>query len=167
LIIASRTLRQPDYNAAMSASDDMERLRSTLTLMNGVIPHGRDLGFRLADFGPGWASLAMDWREGLGGEGEGLPNGVVTALLDQVCGLAVQAALPTYSPIATLDLRIDFLRPPRPGAGLVARADCYRRGGHIAFVRAVAHDGDPGDPVAAAQSAFMLETAAGPSGANR
>ncbi len=155
----------------MDDAQETERLRSTLTLMNSVIPHGRDLGFRLADFGPGWASLAMDWRDGLGGDGEGLPNGVVTALLDQVCGLAVQAALPTYSPIATLDLRIDFVRPARPGAGLVARADCFRRTPQVAFVRAIALEsapwGDEADPIAAVQAAFMLETAAGRSGANR
>ncbi len=151
----------------MDDAQETERLRSTLTLMNSVIPHGRDLGFRLADFGPGWASLAMDWRDGLGGDGEGLPNGVVTALLDQVCGLAVQAALPIYSPIATLDLRIDFVRPARPGAGLVARADCFRRTPQVAFVRAIAHDGNEADPIAAVQAAFMLETAAGRSGANR
>lgn len=151
----------------MSGSDETERLRSTLTLMNSVIPHGRELGFRLADFSPGSATLAMDWRDGLGGEGEGLPNGVVTALLDQVCGLAVQAALPAYAPIATLDLRIDFVRPAHTGAGLVARADCFRRTAQVAFVRAVAHDGDETDPVAAVQAAFMLETASGHSGANR
>jgi len=151
----------------MSVSDEMERLRSTLSLMNAAIPHGRGLGFRLADFAPGSATLAMDWRDGLGGEGEGLPNGAVTALLDQVCGLAVQAALPAYAPIATLDLRIDFMRPPRFGAGLVARADCFRRNAQVAFVRALAHDGDEADPVAAVQAAFMLETASGPSGSNR
>ena len=57
------------------------------------------------------------------------------------------------------DLRIDYMRAARPRAGVVAHADCFRRTRQIAFVRAIAHDGDPDDPIAAAQAAFMLETA--------
>lgn len=143
----------------MDVSDEQERLNRTLGLMNAALPHGRALGFALTEVGPATATLTADWREDLVGDGEVIAGGLVTALLDQVCGLAVQAALPAFAPIATLDLRIDHMRAARPRAGLVARADCFRRTRQIAFVRAIAHDGDPSDPVAAAQAAFMLETA--------
>jgi uncharacterized protein (TIGR00369 family) len=145
----------------MDVTDEQERLKRTLGLMNDALPHGRALGFRLTDVGPSTATLSADWREDLIGDGEIIAGGLVTALLDQVCGLAVQAALPAFSPIATLDLRIDYMRAARPRAGIVARADCFRRTRQIAFVRAIAHDGDPDDPVAAAQAAFMLETVMG------
>jgi uncharacterized protein (TIGR00369 family) len=141
----------------MALSDDA--LGRRISLMNEALPHGRALGFRLEGVGPSWAALAVDWRNDLAADDEVLANGVVAALVDQICGLAVQAALPAFALIATLDLRLDYLRPAKPRAGLVARADCLRRDRQIAFVRAVAHDGDEADPVAAAQAAFMLETA--------
>jgi hypothetical protein len=46
-------------------------------------------------------------------------------------------------------------------------AHCYCLTHAIAFVRAVAYDLDKADPVATAQSAFMLNASAGrPAGAN-
>jgi uncharacterized protein (TIGR00369 family) len=142
----------------MDGSDDSE-LRRRLALMNEALPHGRALGFRLTEVGPSTATLAVDWRGDLADGDVILANGVVVALIDQACGLAVQATLPAFALIATLDLRLDYLRPAKSNAGLVARAECFHRTRHIAHVRAFAHDGDESDPVVAAQAAFMLETA--------
>jgi uncharacterized protein (TIGR00369 family) len=141
----------------MDASDD--ELGRRLAIMNAALPHGRALGFELSEVGPSTASLRVAWREDLAEDHGGLAGGLVTTLLDQVCGLAVQAALPRFALIATLDLRVDVMRSARAGSGLIARADCFRRTRQIAFVRAIAHDGDADDPVAAAQAAFMLEPA--------
>ena len=41
-------------------------------------------------------------------------GGVVTAMLDESCGMAVQLALDGSSAIATLDLRIDYQKPAKP-----------------------------------------------------
>jgi len=60
------------------------------------------------------------------------------------------------SKVATLDLSIDYLRPAKPGETVIASADCYKTTHHIAFVRAVAHDGDVNDPVATSQATFMV-----------
>ncbi|OYW93520.1 MAG: hypothetical protein B7Z13_07070 [Caulobacterales bacterium 32-67-6] len=75
-------------------------------------------------------------------------------MLDHVCGLSIRAAAAV--PQGTLDLRIDYMRPARPQADLVADGHCYKLTRTIAFVRALAHDGDPDDPVATAQAAFAL-----------
>jgi len=53
-------------------------------------------------------------------------------------------------------LRIDYQRSAAPGETVIAEAVCYKTTRHVAFIRAVAHDGDPEDPVATAQAAFML-----------
>ena len=85
-----------------------------------------------------------------------LAGGVITTLLDHVCGLAVNGARATDGPIATLDLRIDYMRPAEPGREIIARAQCYKTTRSIGFVRATAFETDEADPVATAQGAFVL-----------
>ena len=57
--------------------------------------------------------------------------------------------LPRMEAIATLDLRIDYLKPATIGEDLFARAECYRLTRQIAFVRSVAYQRDPQQPVVA------------------
>ena len=85
-------------------------------------------------------------------------GGVVTTLIDHACGQAVMGALGEPQTIATLDLRIDYMRAAEPGLDVFARAHCYRLTRSVAFVRASAYDRDPDDPVATAQAAFMMTT---------
>ena len=42
----------------------------------------------------------------------------------------------------------DRIRAATPGKTVIARAECYRLTRSAAFVRGLAHDGDPADPVA-------------------
>lgn len=85
-----------------------------------------------------------------------LHGGVVTAMLDESCGMAVQLALDGYSSIATLDLRIDYQKPATPGLDLKAHSVCYRVTRSIAFVRATAYQESEDDPVATATACFMI-----------
>src|ERR1700742_4673558 len=89
-----------------------------------------------------------------------LHGGVVTAMLDESCGMAVQLALDGARAIATLDLRIDYQKPATPGLAIRAHAICYRVTRSIAFVRATAYQDSEDEPVATATACFML-------GANR
>ena len=90
------------------------------------------------------------------------PAGVITTLVDTVSGLAAVAAAGRFEAIATLDLRMDFLRPARQGLGLHAHATCYRLTESIAFVRASAWQDDENEPVAVSHSTFMRNTLPGP-----
>src|SRR5687768_11924548 len=82
-------------------------------------------------------------------------TGAVTTLIDSACGVAVLAHLGTPEPIATLDLRVDYLRASRMHADLVCRAVCFRTTPQIVFVRAEVWQDDPSQPVAVGQAAFM------------
>jgi acyl-coenzyme A thioesterase PaaI-like protein len=75
--------------------------------------------------------------------------------MDMAAGMAIWAANGEFRPVATLDLRVDYLRPAREHASVIGRVTCYRRTRSAAFVRGTAHDGDAGDPVAEVTGVFM------------
>ncbi|MFQ5566143.1 MAG: PaaI family thioesterase [Paracoccaceae bacterium] len=127
------------------------------------LPFSREIGMRLHRTGDGVAVVSVPYDERLVGDPETgvLHGGVITALLDTACGWAVMAAAAKLKSTATLDLRIDYMRPATVGEAVFSRAECYRLTRSIGFARAVAYHADPEDPVATAQGAFILDRAAG------
>src|SRR3954454_7828579 len=124
--------------------------------------YGYVSGLRLDRAAPGEAWSSLPYRPVFVGDTATgvLHGGVVTAMLDESCGMAVQFALDGNSAIATLDLRIDYQKPATPGLDIRAHAVCYRVTRSIAFVRATAYQDSEDDPVATATACFMI-------GANR
>lgn len=119
--------------------------------------HSGWLGLTYSDHGADWVQLELPWREDLLGE-EGqrvLASGPILSLMDMASGLAIWQAMGSFQPVATLDLRVDYVRPAREGSSVFGRAQCYRITRSAAFVRGLAHDGDPDDPVAHIQGVFM------------
>ena len=127
-------------------------------VMVGATPWSRALGFAAVSVGASRAKLSIPWREDLVGDPETgvIAGGVVTALLDHTCGASVMAAMSQPQIIATLDLRIDYMRGAIPKRDLFAEAHCYKLTRSVAFVRAVAFEDSADDPVANATAAFML-----------
>ena len=123
------------------------------------LPHAREIGMRLHRSAGGRAVLSVPYDEKLVGDPESgvLHGGVVTALLDTACGSAVMSMPGKLRGTATLDLRIDYMRPASVGQTVYAAAECYRMTRSIGFARAVAYHTDPSDPIASAAGAFMLE----------
>ena len=143
--------------------DRREKLSQLNRAFMEHVPHNRALGIELLELGDGTASMRLPFRDDLIGNPvlRTLHGGVVTTLMDAVCGAAVFQALPEPMPIATLDLRIDYLRPGRPDLDVHARGECYRVTRSVAFARGTAHQGDPEDPVASVVGTFMLATRSG------
>lgn len=135
-------------------------LRDLLPQLAGGSAHTHALGFRYEALDGDAVTLRAPYRDDLVGDpGAGvLAGGLVTAMLDHVGGLAVWVALGRFQPIATLDLRVDYMRPAEPGRDLLGRARCYRLTHSIGFVRAFAYEDDPDDPVAAAQAAYVINS---------
>lgn len=139
-----------------------EPLNLALSRIFGAIcPHFDELDLELVENAPGRAVMRLPYRETLVGNPETavLHGGAVTTLIDSACGFVAMTALPEPGPVATLDLRIDYLRPARAGRDLLVRADCYRLTRQVAFTRAEAYHDDPDVPVAAALGTFMIAEA--------
>ena len=127
-------------------------------MANGT-PHSEALGFQFISVSPGRGSIAVPWREDLVGDPDTqvIAGGVVTSLLDHTCGLAMSAAMADHPfSTATLDLRIDYMRPAAPRLGVTAEAHCYKLTHTVGFVRAEAWDADRSDLIATVQAAFVL-----------
>lgn len=120
--------------------------------------HNGALGLRVIDVGPGWSELALDYREELIGQPETgvLASGPIISLMDMATSVAVWARRGVFRPQATLDLRIDYLRAATPGRTVIGRGECLRLTRRVAFVRGLAHDGDPDDPIAHVAGTFMM-----------
>ncbi|NNC60562.1 MAG: PaaI family thioesterase [Erythrobacter sp.] len=121
------------------------------------VGHSGWLGMQYRASGEDWAELTLPWREDLIGESERpvLASGPIVSLMDMASGLAIWTRMGTFQAIATLDLRVDYQRPARERHDVIGRAECYRLTRSAAFVRGVAHDGDPDDPVAHTAGVFM------------
>jgi uncharacterized protein (TIGR00369 family) len=128
------------------------------------VPHNRALGLELIDFrhGRGEAWMRLPYAEQLVGDpSTGVLHGAaITTLMDAACGMAVMIKLGTSEPIATVDLRIDYLKPARPRADVIAHTECFKATRSIAFVRGLAHHPDaPDDPIASVAATFIRKGA--------
>ena len=125
-----------------------------------AIPQNKALGLEVVEVARGRGVLRLPWKQDLVGNPETgvIHGGAITTMLDACCGMAVVTMLKTPQPFATLDLRIDYVRPATKGEAVIAEAECYRITSNVAFTRAFAHHGDRSDPIAAASGTFMLAT---------
>ncbi|HEX7849600.1 MAG TPA: PaaI family thioesterase [Sphingomonas sp.] len=116
----------------------------------GYRGHGQEDGVH-------WAELDLPYDQHLIGAVETgvIASGPIVALMDMATSMGVWMKADAFVPHATLDLRVDYLRPATPGKTVIGRGECYRLTRSIAFVRGQAHDGDPSDPLAHVAGTFM------------
>lgn len=123
-----------------------------------VAPYTRHLGVELQSLDAGDCVLVLPAREDFIGDPDSgvVHGGVITALFDIAFGVAIFYRTQVYAPMATLDLRVDYLRPAEPGRPLLARARCYKLTAELAFVQGVAYETVPEDPFANGTGIFMF-----------
>jgi uncharacterized protein (TIGR00369 family) len=131
------------------------------------IPHPAAIGMTLVSRSESGCIVRVPYAEHLVGDPDTgvIHGGVITALLDNASGIAVRTGPDPDGEersMATLDLRIDYMRPAQPRQDLLAEAQCYRMTSNVAFVRAIAYHDDRNDPIASSVATFMLGTKAAP-----
>jgi len=137
---------------------DFENLRQLLT---SGIPHVRELGIDVVGIEEATITMKVDQQDRFIGDPDSgiIHGGIVTVLLDTVSGFCIYTTLNDFAPLATLDLRIDYLKPATPKQVIFASARCYKMTRNVAFVRGLAYQDTPDDPIAHSVGTFMLSTA--------
>lgn len=129
-------------------------------------PHARAIGMEFMGAQGREVTVRVPYADHLIGDPDTgvIHGGVMTATLDNASGWAVRCHEDWSDGLsmATLDLRIDYMRPAKPGEDLIVHAECYKLTRNVAFVRGIAHQGDRSDPVAASTAAFMMGTPSTP-----
>ena len=124
------------------------------------VPHSRDLGMEVVAVEADRVRMRLappQWLRADDGADE-ICSGVLYSLADSAAGLAVFAAAQELSPIATLDLRMDYLRPAASERVLVATARCHHLTDDVAFVRCEVSSEEEDGPVAIGNATFMRGT---------
>lgn len=155
----SRTPDAPEGADPLSTPPTPEEVAEISRRFFGEIPWARELGMELTYMHQGVAVMRVPFDARLVGDpATGVVHGgILTGLLDTCSGAAVMSHPSAPGETATIDLRIDYMRPARPGVAIQARAECYRTTRSVAFVRAAAFEEDPDDPVATAAGAFVVQ----------
>ena len=142
-----------------SGADPLDRVRAMIQFT----PQAKAIGMEVTRIEPARVWGFVPYRDELIGDPETgvIAGGVITTFLDTLCGTAAVAAMETPTTVATIDLRIDYMRPATPKREVLAEAHCYKIGRSVAFVRAVAYDETPDNPIAHVAAAFMVNSSAG------
>lgn len=124
------------------------------------IPHSATIGLQFVNGERGRATMRLPYNTALVGNARTgvLHGGVMTSLIDNSSALAVFSMLAEREAIATLDLRIDYLRGATPGQPVYCTAECYRLGGQIGFTRATVYQESNDQPIAHGVATFMRES---------
>jgi uncharacterized protein (TIGR00369 family) len=143
----------------MSADDKVRRFIDSFML---AIPHLKALGIAYHGHGRGWSELALPYAEHLVAYPDAgvIASGAIFTLMDSAGGFSVMTAAERMQPVATLDLRLDYLRAATPGRTVIGRSEVQKLTRSVVFVRGLAHDGDPARPIAHMTGTFMFTAGA-------
>jgi len=121
------------------------------------LPHCQKLGLEITELEQGSGTVQLEPRPELVGNiaRNFLHSGVVTTLLDTLCGAVASSAYVEGRTVATLDLRIDHLLGLDANEKLFGKANCYHYDNNIAYVRAWAWQKAETIPVASCVGTFM------------
>lgn len=118
----------------------------------------RSLALKPILIGKGKATFAMDLPEAFAGADGMVHGGLFTIVIDSIFGLAVFTALEEIKPIATINLRTDYVGSIAPGARALCAAECEAIRGDVAYVSGKLAAESDGRLLATGAGAFMVGT---------
>jgi uncharacterized protein (TIGR00369 family) len=123
-----------------------------------ITPIRQDSRLVYMGFGDKRICTGLTWDESLVGNAETgvLHGGVVTAMIDETAGGASVLATDHKFSVATIDLRVDYMRPAEPRQNLYCTAHIFRLTKRVAFFNAAAFHQNPDKPIAVGTGTFML-----------
>src|SRR5215813_133436 len=101
------------------------------------------LGISIARLEPGEVDLAMEYRDDLTQQHGFVHAGIITAGLDNACGVAAFTLMPREAGILTVEFKTNLLAPAR-GARILFKAEVVKPGRTLTFCEAKAfaeHEG--------------------------
>lgn len=133
---------------------------TTAQRFNEQVPHSRDLGMEVVAVETNQVRMRLPPQPWLLGDddAEEICNSVLYSLADSAAGLAVFAATRTLATIATLDLRMDYLRPAPNGQALLAIANCIHLTDELALIHCEICSESEAKTVATGHATFMRNT---------
>jgi len=138
----------------------IQLMRDNLDHIESMNPWGSTVGFRPTRVERGHVWGIQPYDEKLIGDPETgvIHGGVISTFLDNLCGMSCSVAMEEFRFVATLDLRIDYMRPAEKGLDVVGEAECYHVTKSVAFTRAWAYHDTRDKVIATAQGAFAITT---------
>lgn len=106
----------------------------------------------------GHSEMTMPFSAALADGRGALHRGVMVTLLDSCCGLSIFSALGTMKPIATIDLRVDFLREIPPATALIAEINYVGSTPTVAYITGKAFAVGSDAPIATVAGSFAIDT---------
>ncbi|PCJ11735.1 MAG: hypothetical protein COB04_18665 [Gammaproteobacteria bacterium] len=119
---------------------------------------GKDMGFEPVEATGEKVVIKIPFNPLLADHRGALHGGTITTLLDTASGMCIFLKTQTLTPMATLDLRVEYLQPVTPGLGIIAEVSCYHTCDMLANVRGLAYHESSKDPVVSFSGAFMMNT---------
>ncbi len=126
---------------------------------HNVIPLGRAMGFHIAEVGEGLAIIELDTHDHHLNTMGRLHGGVLCTIADTAMGIAHACALPEGFTSATVEMKINFLRPAASGMRLRAHGRVLKLGRSISMCECDITD-QAGTLIAKTNGTFMTIPAA-------
>jgi acyl-coenzyme A thioesterase PaaI-like protein len=139
----------PDIGAMLKSASDWLKHEHSLF---------QSLDIKPVLIGKGKSMFSLTLPEEFSDASGNIHGGAVTIVLDSMLGMTVYTALDTLKPIATINLRTDYLEDVKIGARVVCSAQCDKLRDEVAFISGTLTDEATGALLATGSGAFMVGT---------
>ena len=133
-------------------------------IFENLVPILKDMGATVEAIDAEHVEMRIPYDESCVGDPDSgaLHTAFITKIIDTGFGAAVMARLGRKLPIATIDLRVDYLAASRRDTDLLVETRCYRLARDLAFVSGRAYHQDPAVELAAATGTFIVSQSSRP-----